>query len=105
MPPPLPLLLRSRSPCQHVPYELGVWTLNHTQRVIEGGHVLISGAPGAGKSHLLREAIVPGLVAAGAQVLVIDYADIIGAKIKGLRREVYAKRPLVFPAPTPPRRP
>ena len=43
--------------------------------------MLISGAPGSGKSHLLREAIVPGLVASGAQVLVIDYADLIGAKI------------------------
>ena len=70
---------------------LALWNPHHTQRVIEGGHVLISGAPGAGKSHLLREAIVPGLVAAGAQVLVIDYADVIGAKIKGLRREVYGE--------------
>jgi DNA replication protein DnaC len=60
---------------------LALWTPPHTQRVIGGGHVLISGAPGAGKSHLLREAIVPGLVASGAQVLVIDYADVIGAKI------------------------
>lgn len=70
---------------------LSLWTPHHTQRVIEGGHVLISGAPGSGKSHLLREAIVPGLVAAGAQVLVIDYADVIGAKIIGLRREVYGE--------------
>ena len=84
-------LLRSRSPCQHAPMHLSLWNPHHTQRVIEGGHVLISGAPGAGKSHLLREAIVPGLVAAGAQVLVIDYADVIGAKIKGLRREVYGE--------------
>ena len=53
--------------------------------------MLISGAPGSGKSHLLREAIVPGLVASGAQVLVIDYADVIGAKIPGLRREVYGE--------------
>ena len=78
---------------------LGVWTPHHTQRVIEGGHVLISGAPGAGKSHLLREAIVPGLVAAGAQVLVIDYADVIGAKIKGLRREVYGEETFGISSP------
>jgi len=70
---------------------LGVWTPQHTQRVIGGGHVLLSGAPGAGKSHLLREAIVPALVAAGVQVLVIDYADVFGAKIPGLRREVYGE--------------
>jgi hypothetical protein len=70
---------------------LGLWTPQHTQRVIGGGHVLISGAPGAGKSHLLREAIVPAIVAAGAQVLVIDYADVMGAKIPGLRREVYGE--------------
>jgi hypothetical protein len=70
---------------------LSLWTPHHTQGVIGGGHVLISGAPGAGKSHLLREAIIPGLVASGAQVLVIDYADVIGAKIKGLRREVYGE--------------
>jgi len=70
---------------------LGLWTPKHTSAVIEGGHMLISGAPGAGKSHLLREAIVPGLVAAGVQVLVIDYADVIGAKIKGLHREVYGE--------------
>ena len=70
---------------------LALWTSPHTQRVIGGGHVLISGAAGSGKSHLLREAIVPGLVASGAQVLVIDYADVIGAKIKGLRREVYGE--------------
>jgi len=70
---------------------LSLWTPHHTQGVIGGGHVLISGAPGAGKSHLLREAIIPVLVASGAQVLVIDYADVIGAKIKGLRREVYGE--------------
>jgi predicted ATPase len=46
---------------------LSLWTPHHTQRVIESGHVLISGAPGSGKSHLLREAIVPGLVAARAE--------------------------------------
>ena len=70
---------------------LALWTPPHTQAVITGGHVLISGAPGAGKSHLLREAIVPGLIASGAQVLVIDYADVMGAKIPGLRREVYGE--------------
>lgn len=70
---------------------LALWTPHHTTAVIRGGHVLISGAPGSGKSHLLREALVPGLVASGAQVLVIDYADVIGAKIKGLRREVYGE--------------
>ncbi len=64
---------------------LSLWTPHHTQGVIGGGHVLISGAPGAGKSHLLREAIIPGLVASGAQVLVIDYADVIGAKIEKLK--------------------
>ena len=70
---------------------LALWTPLHTQRVIGGGHVLISGAPGAGKSHLLREAIVPALVAAGAHVLVVDYADVMGAKIPKLRREVYGE--------------
>ncbi len=70
---------------------LAVWNPKHTQAVIGAGHVLISGAAGAGKSHLLREAILPGLVASGAQVLVIDYADVIGAKIPGLRREVYGE--------------
>jgi hypothetical protein len=70
---------------------LALWTPKHTAAVIGGGHVLISGAPGSGKSHLLREALVPALVASGAQVLVIDYADVIGAKIPGLRREVYGE--------------
>jgi hypothetical protein len=78
---------------------LALWTSPHTQRVIGGGHVLISGAPGSGKSHLLREAIVPGLVASGAQVLVIDYADVIGAKIKGLRREVYGEETFGISSP------
>ncbi len=81
---------------------LALWTPHHTQQVIEGGHVLISGAPGSGKSHLLREAIVPGLAASGAQVLVIDYADVIGAKIKGLRREVYGEETFGISSPNAP---
>ena len=78
---------------------LALWTPHHTQRVIGGGHVLVSGAPGAGKSHLLRESIVPGLVASGAQVLVIDYADVMGAKIPNLRREVYGEETFGISSP------
>lgn len=81
---------------------LALWTPSHTQRVIGGGHVLISGAPGAGKSHLLREAIVPALVAAGAQVLVIDYADVMGAKIPNLRREIYGEETFGISNPNAP---
>jgi hypothetical protein len=81
---------------------LALWSPHHTQRVIGGGHVLISGAPGAGKSHLLREAIVPGLVASGAQVLVIDYADVMGAKIPNLRREVYGEETFGISSPNAP---
>ena len=64
--------------------------------------MLISGAPGAGKSYLLREAIVPGLVASGAQVLVIDYADVMGAKIPNLRREVYGEETFGISSPNAP---
>ncbi|MEY3949597.1 MAG: hypothetical protein RJB43_952, partial [Verrucomicrobiota bacterium] len=81
---------------------LSLWSPHHTQGVIGGGHVLISGAPGAGKSHLLREAIIPALVASGAQVLVIDYADVIGAMIKGLRREVYGEETFGISNPNAP---
>jgi len=88
---PLPWVAILSSFPSHRPMHLSLWTPKHTAAVLGGGHVLISGAPGSGKSHLLREALVPGLVASGAQVLVIDYADVIGAKIPGLRREVYGE--------------
>ena len=81
---------------------LALWTPHHTQAVIGAGHVLISGAPGSGKSHLLREAILPGLVASGAQVLAIDYADVMGAKIAGLRRMVYGEETFGISNPNAP---
>lgn len=60
---------------------LAVWTPKHTQAVLAGGDVLLAGAPGSGKSHLLREVLVPALLGTGAHVLIIDHADVFGAKI------------------------
>lgn len=61
---------------------LSVWTPKHTQAALSAGSLLLSGAPGSGKSHLIREVLLPALLGNGAQVLVIDYADIYGDKIK-----------------------
>lgn len=88
---------------------LAVWTPQHSQAVLAGGNVLLSGAPGAGKSYLIREVILPALLAQGAQVLVVDYADVYGAKIKSatgapLRRLVLGAEtfgPAAANAPSP----
>lgn len=73
--------------------KLAVWTPGHTQAVLRHGNVLLSGAPGSGKSQLLREVLIPGLLGSGAQVLVVDNADALGEKLAGpagnpLRRHV-----------------
>lgn len=60
--------------------KLAVWASAHTQAVLEHGNVLLSGAPGTGKSQLLREVLIPGLLGSGAQVLVIDHGDVLTAK-------------------------
>lgn len=57
--------------------KLAVWAPAHTQAVLGHGNVLLSGAPGTGKSQLLREVLIPALVASGAQVLVIDHGDVL----------------------------
>jgi hypothetical protein len=88
---------------------LAVWTPQHSQAFLAGGNVLLSGAPGAGKSYLIREVILPALLAQGAQVLVVDYADVYGAKIKSttgapLRRLVLGAEtfgPAAANAPSP----
>lgn len=86
---------------------LAVWTPKHTQAVLSGGDVLISGAPGSGKSHLLREVLLPALLGTGAQVLVIDHADVFGAKIQSpagatLRRTVLGQATFGVAAPNAP---
>jgi hypothetical protein len=73
--------------------KLAVWAPGHTQAVLSHGNVLLSGAPGSGKSQLLREVLIPALLRSGAQVLVIDHADALGADLapsagKPLRRLV-----------------
>lgn len=57
--------------------KLAVWAPGHTQAVLSHGNVLLSGAPGSGKSQLLREVLIPALVASGAQVLVVDHGDVL----------------------------
>lgn len=83
--------------------KLAVWTPGHTHAVLKHGNVLLSGAPGSGKSQLLRELLIPALIASGAQVLVIDHGDVLGAKAGAtpgapLRRLVLGSA--VAPAPT-----
>jgi len=48
------------------------WTSRHTAAVLAGGHVLIAGAPGTGKSRLLNGTLLPALVQTGAPLLVIQ---------------------------------
>lgn len=57
--------------------KLAVWTSGHTQAVLQHGNVLLSGAPGTGKSQLLRDVLIPALLASGAQVLVVDHGDVL----------------------------
>ena len=70
--------------------KLAVWSPGHTQAVLKHGNVLLSGAPGSGKSQLLRDVLIPALVASGAQVLVIDHGDVLSSNPSGnpLRRLV-----------------
>jgi predicted ATPase len=42
--------------------KLAVWAPGHTQAVLKHGNVLLSGAPGSGKSQLLREVLIPALL-------------------------------------------
>lgn len=75
--------------------KLAVWAPGHTQAVLKHGNVLLSGAPGSGKSQLLREVLIPALLGSGAQVLVIDHADALGANLASpagvaLRRHVFS---------------
>jgi hypothetical protein len=60
--------------------KLAVWAPGHTQAVLKHGNVLLSGAPGSGKSQLLREVLIPALLSSGAEVLVIDHDDVLSAK-------------------------
>ncbi|MEY4272152.1 MAG: FtsK/SpoIIIE family [Verrucomicrobiota bacterium] len=48
------------------------WTSRHTAAALAGGHLLISGAPGTGKSRLLNGTLLPALVRAGDALLVIQ---------------------------------
>lgn len=48
------------------------WTSRHTAAALAGGHLLISGAPGTGKSRLLNGTLLPALVRAGDPLLVIQ---------------------------------
>lgn len=48
------------------------WTSRHTAAALAGGHLLISGAPGTGKSRLLNGTLLPALVQTGAPLLVIQ---------------------------------
>ena len=48
------------------------WTPRHTAAVLAGGHLLLAGAPGTGKSRLLNGTLLPALVRAGDPLLVIQ---------------------------------
>ena len=48
------------------------WTPRHTALALAGGHLLIAGAPGTGKSRLLNGTLLPALVRTGDPVLVIQ---------------------------------
>ena len=48
------------------------WTSRHTAAALAGGHLLIAGAPGTGKSRLLNGTLLPALVRIGAPLLVIQ---------------------------------
>ena len=48
------------------------WTSRHTAAALAGGHLLIAGAPGTGKSRLLNGTLLPALVRTGAPLLVIQ---------------------------------
>jgi hypothetical protein len=60
--------------------KLADWAPGHTQAALKHGNLLLSGAPGSGKSELLRTALIPALLSSGTQVLVIDPGDVLGAK-------------------------
>ena len=48
------------------------WTSRHTAAALAGGHLLIAGAPGTGKSRLLNGTLLPALVRTGAPLLIIQ---------------------------------
>lgn len=48
------------------------WTSRHTAAALAGGHLLVAGAPGTGKSRLLNGTLLPALIRAGEPMLVIQ---------------------------------
>jgi hypothetical protein len=61
------------------------WTSRHTAAALAGGHLLIAGAPGTGKSRLLNGTLLPALVQTGAPVLVIQDPATAHGPTLGLR--------------------
>ncbi len=68
------------------------WTPRHTAAALAGGHLLIAGAPGTGKSRLLNGTLLPALVRAGDPLLVIQdpatgHGPTLGLRAATLGRE------------------
>ncbi len=67
------------------------WTPRHTAAALAGGHLLIAGAPGTGKSRLLNGTLLPALVRAGDPLLVIQDPATGHGPTLGLRAATFGR--------------
>jgi hypothetical protein len=71
------------------------WTPRHTAAALAGGHLLIAGAPGTGKSRLLNGILLPALVRAGDPLLVIQDPATGHGPTLGLRAATFGRESAV----------